>query len=141
MVSLGLGLTVLASVALIQGNIRREVLGGLPKDAPSFFFIDIQNGQLAQFERIAGAQPGISDLHEVPSLRARIVSLKGVAGGACAGLPRQRLGAGGRPRPHLLGAGSAWLVGRGGRLVEAGLPGAAAAVSGSRSWRAAGGSP
>jgi putative ABC transport system permease protein len=77
-VSLGLGLAVLASVALIQGNIRREVLGGLPKDAPSFFFIDIQNDQLAQFERIAHAQPGVTDLHEVPSLRARIVALNGV---------------------------------------------------------------
>ncbi len=78
MVALGLGLTTLTAVALIQGNLRQQILGGLPQEAPSFFFIDIQNEQLAQFEQIVGAQPGASDLRTVPSLRARIVALKGV---------------------------------------------------------------
>ena len=78
LVALGLGLTTLAAVALIQGNIRKQILGGLPQQAPSFFFIDIQNEQLAQFEQIVRAQPGTTDLHQVPSLRARIVALKGV---------------------------------------------------------------
>jgi putative ABC transport system permease protein len=78
LVALGLGLTTLAAVALIQGNIRQQVLGQLPEAAPSFFFIDIQNEQLAQFEKIVGAQPGVSDLHQVPALRARIVALNGV---------------------------------------------------------------
>ncbi len=78
LVALGLGLTTLAAVALIQGNIRQQVLGQIPEDAPSFFFIDIQNEQLAQFEQIVHAQPGVSDLHQVPALRARIVALKGV---------------------------------------------------------------
>ena len=78
LVALGLGLTTLAVVALIQGNIRAQILGDLPDRAPSFFFIDIQNEQLAQFEQIIHAQPGTSDLHQVPSMRARIVSLKGV---------------------------------------------------------------
>ena len=78
LVALGLGLTTLAAVALIQGNIRQQILGGLPQQAPSFFFIDIQNEQLAQFEQIVHAQPGATDLHQVPSLRARIVALKGV---------------------------------------------------------------
>jgi putative ABC transport system permease protein len=78
LVALGLGLTTLSAVALIQGNIRRQILGQLPEAAPSFFFIDIQNTQLAQFEQIVHAIPGTSDLHQVPSLRARIVSLKGV---------------------------------------------------------------
>ncbi len=78
LVALGLGLTTLAAVALIQGNIRRQILGGLPEQAPSFFFIDIQNEQLAQFEGIVRRQPGASDLYQVPSLRARIVALNGV---------------------------------------------------------------
>ena len=77
-VAVGLGLATLTAVALIEGNIRDSLLGDLPRDAPSFFFIDIQNTQLAQFMRIAEAQAGVSDLHEVPSLRARIVALKGV---------------------------------------------------------------
>ena len=78
LVALGLGLATLASVALIQGNIRQQILGELPEAAPSFFFIDIQNEQLATFERIVHGVPGTSDLHQVPSLRARIVALKGV---------------------------------------------------------------
>ena len=77
-VAVGLGLATLTAVALIEGNIRDALLGDLPRDAPSFFFIDIQNTQLAQFMHIAETQAGASDLHEVPSLRARIVALKGV---------------------------------------------------------------
>jgi putative ABC transport system permease protein len=77
LISLGLGLTTLAAVALIEGNIRRQVLGELPAAAPSFFFIDIQNEQLPRFEQIVRAQ-GVTDFHQVPSLRARIVALKGV---------------------------------------------------------------
>ena len=78
MASLGLGLSTLAAVALIQGNIRAQIVGDIPERAPSFFFIDIQNEQLAQFEGLLHAQPGVSDFHQVPSLRARVVALKGV---------------------------------------------------------------
>ncbi len=78
MTSLGLGLATLAAVALIEGNIRAGLTGALPKHAPSFFFIDIQNDELDRFARIVAEQPGTSDLHEAPSLRARIVSLNGV---------------------------------------------------------------
>ncbi len=78
LVALGLGLTTLAAVALIQGNIRRQILGQLPEAAPSFFFIDIQNDQLARFEQLVHAIPGTTDLHQVPSLRARMVALNGV---------------------------------------------------------------
>lgn len=78
LVALGLGLTTLATVALIQGNIRAQVLGELPAAAPSFFFIDIQNNQLDRFEQIVRSVPGTSHLHQVPSLRARLVALNGV---------------------------------------------------------------
>ena len=77
LVALGLGLTTLAAVALIEGNIRHQVLGALPTAAPSFFFIDIQNEQIPRFQQIVQAQ-GATDFHQVPSLRARIVALKGV---------------------------------------------------------------
>ena len=77
-VALGLGLATLTAVALIEGNIHAGLLADLPHDAPSFFFIDIQNEQLATFMRIVHAAQGVSDVHEEPSLRARIVALKGV---------------------------------------------------------------
>ncbi len=78
LVSLGLGLSTLAAVALIEGNINRQFTGVLAERAPSFFFIDIQNDQLDRFRQLVAAQPGASDLHMQPNLRARIVALKGV---------------------------------------------------------------
>ena len=78
LVSLGLGLSTLAAVALIQGNLRRQVLEQLPDRAPTFYFIDIQNDQLDRFTKLVEAEPGTSDLEDVPSLRARIVSVNGV---------------------------------------------------------------
>ena len=78
LVSLGLGLSTLAAVALIQGNIRSQVLEQLPANAPSFYFIDIQNDQLARFQQVLSSQNGVGAVDEVPSLRARIVSVDGV---------------------------------------------------------------
>jgi putative ABC transport system permease protein len=78
LLSAGLGLSTLASVALIQGNLQHQIREQLPTNAPSFFFVDIQNDQLPQFERIVRAQPGVHDLQQVPSLRARVVAVNGV---------------------------------------------------------------
>lgn len=78
LVSLGLGLSTLSAVAMIEGNIRLEISDQLPSAAPSFFFVDIQNDQLARFRDIVGATPGTSDLREVPSMRARIVAVNGI---------------------------------------------------------------
>jgi putative ABC transport system permease protein len=77
LVSVGLGLSTLAAVVLIQGNVRRQIEEQLPDRAPSFFFIDIQNDQLARFQSIL-TQPGVGEIRHVPSLRARIVSVAGV---------------------------------------------------------------
>ena len=78
LVSLGLGLSTLAAVALIQGNIRQRVLEELPARAPTFFFIDIQSDQFDRFREIATSQPGVSEVRGVPSLRARVVAVNGV---------------------------------------------------------------
>ena len=78
LVSLGLGLSTLAAVALIEGNIRAQVLEQLPAQAPTFFFIDIQNDQIGPFRDILAAQPGVVRIDDVPSMRARIVSVAGV---------------------------------------------------------------
>jgi putative ABC transport system permease protein len=78
LLSAGLGLSILASVALIEGNMQRQIQEQIPANAPSFFFIDIQNDQLDQFEAVVRAQPGVTATAQVPSLRARIVAVKGV---------------------------------------------------------------
>jgi putative ABC transport system permease protein len=91
--SLGLGLTVLVTVALIQANLSREVAQRLPKAAPTFFFVDIQPDQAESFDRLATTMPGVSDVRRVPSLRGRIAAI-GRAGEANAA-----------PRP-----GSSWVL-------------------------------
>ncbi len=87
LVSVGLGLSTLTAVALIEGNIRRQIMEQLPRDAPSFFFIDIQNDQMEAFRRIVGGLPGVRDLREVPSLRTRVVSVNGVPAELVAATP------------------------------------------------------
>jgi len=77
-VSVGLGLSTLAGVALIQGNMQEQILAQLPAKAPSFFFIDIQNDQLPRFESLLATAPGVAEVHHVPSLRGRIVAVNGV---------------------------------------------------------------
>lgn len=76
--SLGLGLTVLVAVALVESSLGRDVTERLPAQAPSTFFIDIQPDQVAGFEDLATRTPGITGLERVPNLRARIVKLNGI---------------------------------------------------------------
>jgi putative ABC transport system permease protein len=76
--SLGIGLTVLVTIALIEGNLLREVREALPAAAPSYFFIDIQPDQVAAFDRLMTTTPGVSGFERVPSLRGRISRINGV---------------------------------------------------------------
>lgn len=75
--SLGIGLTMLVAVALVDGNLTHEVDSSLPGEAPAFFFIDIQPDQLAGFEEAVRVTPG-ARFEQVPMLRGRITRLNGV---------------------------------------------------------------
>jgi len=77
-VSLGVGLTTLVAIAQIEGNLKRQLAGELPSRAPNFYFIDIQSDQAARFDQVANGIPGVEEVRRVPSLRARVVSVKGV---------------------------------------------------------------
>ena len=75
--SLGLGLTLLVTLAIIDYDLRREVGTGLASRAPNFFFVDIQNNEIDRFRTaVEEAAPG-STLNAVPMLRGRITHLKG----------------------------------------------------------------
>ncbi len=75
--SLGLGLTVLVTVALVEGNIARLAQDTLPADAPGYFFIDIQPSERAGFaETVHRAAPDVR-INQVPMLRGRIVKVNG----------------------------------------------------------------
>ncbi|PHQ71981.1 MAG: glycosyl transferase family 1, partial [Sneathiella sp.] len=77
--SMGLGLTLFVTVALIEGNLTRQVQEQLPEKAPAFFFIDIQSDQLDDFVATAEAISGVSDVNHVPNMRGRITRVKGIS--------------------------------------------------------------
>jgi putative ABC transport system permease protein len=75
--SIGLGLTVLIAVALIQGSVREDLARRIPDKAPSFYFIDIQPDQIGAFESLVKALPEATAYQSVPMLRGRIVRMAG----------------------------------------------------------------
>ncbi len=77
MLSLGAGLTVLVAVAEIRGNLLAAFSGALPAAAPSFYFIDIQPGDLATFQAALQRTGAVRDVRTMPSLRARILAVAG----------------------------------------------------------------
>lgn len=78
LVALGAGLTVLVAVALIDGNLRAQIGERLPKTVPAFFFIDIQDDQVAAFDATVAPFLGPGGMRRVPALRGRIVRIGGV---------------------------------------------------------------
>ncbi len=76
MLSLGLGLTVLVAVALVQANIARQIDERLPGIAPTFFFIDIPSAQGDAFDK-AVAEAGGRVARRAPMIRGRITRING----------------------------------------------------------------
>ena len=76
--SLGLGLTVLVAVALVEGNLRRGIVESLPEDAPAFFFLGIESGRLDSFAETLMGIEGTKRFRSVPFLRGRIVGVNGL---------------------------------------------------------------
>ncbi|MDJ0684321.1 MAG: FtsX-like permease family protein [Alphaproteobacteria bacterium] len=77
-VSLGLGLTVLATVALIEGNLSNQLNKTLRGEAPGFFFIDIQPDQIEEFDARISAFPTVTQVDRVPMMRGAIAAMNGV---------------------------------------------------------------
>ena len=73
--SLGLGLTVLAAIGQIDSNLRGLITGELPERAPAYFFVDIQNDQLAGFLETSRSEPGVSEVETAPMLRGIITRI------------------------------------------------------------------
>ncbi len=76
--SLGLGLTALIMIALVQANLNDMVRDNIPADAPAFFFLDIQPAQVSAFEQTLHQFPELQRLERYPTLRGRITTIDGV---------------------------------------------------------------
>lgn len=76
--SLGLGLSLLTAIALIDRSLTQEISGSLAEKAPSFFFVDVPSGQEAEFQAFLARKAPGADFRSVPMLRGRIVALNDV---------------------------------------------------------------
>jgi len=77
-VALGLGLTLFATLSVIETNLAGQLDDQVPARAPSFFAIDIPTDGLAAFTRdVAVTAPGAT-LRTVPSLRGPVTAVNGV---------------------------------------------------------------
>ena len=73
--SLGLGLSVLAAVGQIDGNLRQAISGNLPEVAPSYFFIDIQKDQMPGYTARLEGDPAVRRIDSAPMLRGVITRI------------------------------------------------------------------
>lgn len=75
--SLGLGLSLLVSVALMDFSLVRELTGRMPADAPNYFVLDITSQDLEPFQTLVKDEAPDADIRSAPMLRGRLVKLNG----------------------------------------------------------------
>ncbi len=76
--SLGLGLTVLASIGQIDANLRTTITQELPDRAPAFFVMDIQKDQMEPFRTAMLDSGAVEKVGAAPMLRGIITEINGV---------------------------------------------------------------
>jgi putative ABC transport system permease protein len=77
-VALGLGLTLFATLAVIETNFTGQINRTLPARAPSFFVIDIPKDSLGEFRRVVTRAAPDATIATVASLRGPVTAVKGV---------------------------------------------------------------
>ncbi|MFC0284390.1 ABC transporter permease [Camelimonas abortus] len=75
--SVGLGVTLLVTLTLVQTNIRDQLARSTAGAAPDFFFVDIPSARVPEFrELVQKLAPGAT-FERAPMMRGRIVSVNG----------------------------------------------------------------
>jgi putative ABC transport system permease protein len=73
--SLGLGLTALVALTLVEANMRAELREAQPGVTPSFFFLDVRGADSGAFvDFVKREAPGVK-VSETPMMRGRFVQL------------------------------------------------------------------
>ncbi len=76
--SLGLGVTLLLTLALVGTNFKREIAKSIPDIAPDYFFVGIQNGEKEKFEKGIYNMDPDANIEIVPMVSSGIVKINGV---------------------------------------------------------------
>ncbi len=77
-VSLGLGLTLLVTLAGTASSILAEIDTSIPRRAPALFMVDIPRSEEPAFVRLANREAPGAELRLVPSLRGPVTAVNGV---------------------------------------------------------------
>ncbi|MDB5690218.1 MAG: hypothetical protein JWL91_2094 [Sphingomonas bacterium] len=76
-VALGLGLSLFATLAVIQTNLAGQLRTSVPARAPSFFVLDVPSAEIGRFRALVRSAAPQAEMVTVPTLRGPIVELKG----------------------------------------------------------------
>ena len=76
--SLGLGVTLLLTLALVGTNFKREIAKSIPEIAPDYFFIGMQNSDRDLFESAIIEMDSNTKLEIVPLVATGIVKINGI---------------------------------------------------------------
>ena len=76
--SLGLGVTLLLTLALVGTNFKREIAKSIPDIAPDYFFVGIQKGEKEKFERGIYNMDPDANIEILPMVSSGIVKINGV---------------------------------------------------------------
>jgi len=76
--SLGLGVTLLLTLALVGTNFQREIAKSIPDIAPDYFFVGIQKGEKEKFEQGVLNMDTNASIEIVPMVSSGIVKINGI---------------------------------------------------------------
>jgi putative ABC transport system permease protein len=77
LISLGLAVMLVVSLALLERSLRTQLVDRSPGTAPAFFFIDIQPDQAEPFARLVGGHGATAPAELIPVVRSRLAAVNG----------------------------------------------------------------
>lgn len=76
-VSIGLGLSMVLLMALLETNLRDQLLGSITRDAPSFVATDLFSDEVSNLDKMAKSDSDIASFESHPMLRGALLGING----------------------------------------------------------------
>ena len=78
LVTLGLGTTLLLSLGLIGFNLKKEISRSIPKIAPDYFFIGLQNNQKLEFINFIKNKDSLAVINAMPMVSVKLIKINNI---------------------------------------------------------------
>ncbi len=78
LVTLGLGTTLLLSLGLIGFNLKKEISKSIPKLAPDYFFIGLQNNQKQEFINFIKNKDSLAVINAMPMVSVKLIKINNI---------------------------------------------------------------